>query len=115
MLGGISLKVRPQIVGEGVLLRHVYIEDVGQAWLDFRFWQFEVECCATVVEISIEADQNDTLAMLWDIVLGIEDLVEQVISDAVNSILDNPEGIPLVMARQIFNVFEKESLWSFLG
>lgn len=45
----------------------------------------------------------------------LEGTVEQVISDAVNSILDNPEGIPLVMARQIFNVFEKESLWSFLG
>ena len=66
VLGGISLKVRPQIVGEGVLLRHVYIEDVGQAWLDFRFWQFEVECCATVVEISIEADQTMQKEILHD-------------------------------------------------
>ena len=53
--------------------------------------------------------------MLGNVILRIEDLVEQVVSDAVDGILDDSEGVSLIVTGQVFNVLEEEGFRAFLG
>lgn len=100
---GVGLEVGPEVVGEGVFVRNRTLKDGGQLGLDGgKLGELEIAGFA-------KPDEEDTLAVLGHDGSGVDDLGVNLVAELLGEgVVDDAVGVTLVVAFEIFDVFEHE-------
>ena len=104
MFSGVVLKVIPKVVGECVFRIRLRFKDAS------KFWAFVGELWKVEITPLTEPDKKNTLAVLGDDALRVDDLViDRVAQCFGKGAIDNIERLAAVMAFEVLDVLQDKS------
>ncbi len=103
VFGGVVLEVGPELVGERVFCGRGGVENGGEG-------RVVVGRAGELIGMGLaEADEEDAFAVLGEPVAGVDDAGVDVIAEVFGErAVDDGEGAALVVAGEVFDVFEDE-------
>src|SRR5688500_7359791 len=106
MLQGVFLKIRPQRLRQDIGRRRAWVEDAAELRPPLDCAQFGLECVFAKEILSV-GDDEGPFAMLWDVILRIDDLAPRLVVQ-IAQVADDPRERPAsIMGAEILDVLEE--------